>query len=405
MSTPTTGKAGKPVEKPARPGRILLTLGILMLTMAAALFSGIQFSDAEPTPKLALDLEGGTQLILTPRTTDGSQIGDEDINQAISIIRQRVDASGVAEAEITRQGQQNIVVALPGEPDPSTLDLVRQSAQMRFRAVIQVADPAPMTPELLRAIRQQEAGEEVTPIDPTAPKPSQDEIDAAAMEYLDTDGDGELVQEPETTPTSASDTAWISEQLEYEFWRLDCTDIANLAGGDTYDPAQPAIACAVDGSSKYILGPAELEGGDLSQANSGPRTTATGAITNQFAVFLTFDSEGAAKFGTVTTRLTGLPWPQNQFAIVLDGLVISAPTINEPIPSGQAEISGETFTAQSTAALANQLSFGSLPLNFEVQSEEQISATLGIEQLERGILAGAIGLGLVVIYMLVQYHA
>src|SRR5690625_3565735 len=102
-------------------------------------------------PGLALDLEGGVQLILTPRLdpdaeTGDAEITDEDIDQAIEIIRQRVDASGVAEAEITRQGAANIVVGLPGDPDEATLDLVRQSAELRFRSVLAVTDPTPIDP-------------------------------------------------------------------------------------------------------------------------------------------------------------------------------------------------------------------------------------------------------------------
>src|SRR5690625_5126743 len=106
-------------------------------------------------PNLALDLEGGTQIILTPHTSDGSQITQADVQQAIEIIRQRVDASGVAEAEITSQGGQNIVVALPGTPSRETLDLVRQSAQMRFRAFLMQGGPGPIDPEALAVLEAQ----------------------------------------------------------------------------------------------------------------------------------------------------------------------------------------------------------------------------------------------------------
>ena len=118
--------------KSQRPVRTLTTLAVLIILAIGGLAAGVRWSDATWMPKLALDLEGGTQIILTPKTTDGSEITDQDISEAIRIIRQRVDASGVAEAEITSQGGQNIVVALPGTPDQSTLDLVRRSAQMIF---------------------------------------------------------------------------------------------------------------------------------------------------------------------------------------------------------------------------------------------------------------------------------
>src|SRR5690606_11952188 len=106
--------------------------------MLATLLAGVTWSDATWTPKLALDLEGGTQIILQPVTEDASAITPDVINQAIAIIRQRVDASGVAEAEITSQGGGNIVVGLPGQPDEATLDLVRTPAVMDFRSVLAV---------------------------------------------------------------------------------------------------------------------------------------------------------------------------------------------------------------------------------------------------------------------------
>ncbi|MEK8228906.1 SecD/SecF family protein translocase subunit [Oerskovia sp. M15] len=156
--------------------------------------------------------------------------------------------------------------------------------------------------------------------------------------------------------------------------------------------------------AKYILGPVEIEGTEISNASSGLGTTAQGVSTGQWVVNIEFNSEGTAAFRETTSRLVALPSPQNAFAMVLDGLVISAPTANVAIQDGKAEISGN-FTRESAALLANQLNFGSLPLTFEVQSEQQISATLGSEQLEKGLIAGAIGLLLVVIYSLFQYRA
>jgi len=384
-------------------------LGLAIVLLVGILFIGVRFSDATLTPKLALDLEGGTQLILTPRTSDGSEVTEEDINQAIKIIRQRVDASGVAEAEITRQGQQNIVVALPGQPDQATLDLVRQSAQLRFRSVIFIGAPTPIDPAALTALGDQtgatDGGDTVTDpsAEPTVP-PTVEEIEAGAFTAADADGDGVLSDTPTSEPTDNSSTLWFTEQLAFDYYVLDCTDPANLSGGDASSPAEAVIACAQNGSAKYVLGPADVEGTQITKAASGLETTTTGATTNNWIVTMSFDAEGKQAFATATTRLMSLPSPQDQFAIVLDGLVVSAPSVSNPIANGEAMISG-TFTRESAATLANQLNFGSLPLDFEVQSEEQISATLGLEQLQRGILAGLIGLVLVLIYMLLQYHA
>lgn len=423
----------------SRPVRTLTFLALLIAILGGTLGAGRLWSDAQLAPQLALDLEGGTQLILTPLTEDGSAITDEDINQAISIIRQRVDASGVAEAEITRQGSQNIVVALPGQPEQATLDLVRQSAQLRFRPVIFMGDPGPIDPAAYQDFLQGETGagepgaapaddaNAAPPVEPTdgatdaatqtpggeattapaedsPPLPTPEEIDAAARGAADVNGDGHISSEPETVPADNSDPAWLTEQLNYEYYALNCADPANLVGGDTYAPDEAVVACAQDGTVKYVLGPADLEGTNVTTAASGLETLPNGTTTNNWIVTLDLDSAGAQAFADSTTRLSSLSEPQDRFAVVLDGLVIVAPGVNEPIPNGEAMISGG-FTRESAATLANQLNFGSLPLNFEVQSEEQISATLGIEQLERGLLAGAIGLVLVVAYMLSQYRA
>jgi len=346
--------------------RTLVTLAVLVTALLGTLLIGTRFSDASLTPKLALDLEGGTQVILRPVAQDGEQVTAEAIAQAIDIIRQRVDASGVAEAEITSQGGSsggtNIVVSLPGEPDQATLDLVRESAQMLFRPVLTYNTPGVTEPT------------------------------TAIADLAD--------------PADASDLAWLTQDVLDTFAALDCTDPANLTGGSSASGAQdaPISACDQQGAFKYVLGPVEILGNDIDSASSGLRVGPTGALTNEWVTNITFTSAGTSAFRDVTTRLLALESPRNQFAMVLDGLVISAPAVNNVISDGRAEISG-TFTRESAALLAQQLNFGALPLTFEVQSEQQISATLGSEQLQKGLLAGLVGLILVALYSLVQYRA
>ncbi|QJW36881.1 protein translocase subunit SecD [Cellulosimicrobium protaetiae] len=406
----------------ARPVRTLVTLGILIVVLFGSLFAGTKLdpkSDENPggaslTPGLALDLEGGTQIILQPVTTDGSQPTDEDINQAINVIRQRIDAQGVSEAEITSQGQNNIVVGIPGEPSQETIDLVSRSAQMRFRPVLAVGAPTPV------ATDEAATGEDAATGDGTTTDGAEESADAPADAATDgsteapaedaaTDGSTEApaddaTSETETTrPENPSDLAQITPEIQEQFDALDCTLPENLVGGDSGPTDSAFVACSDDGLAKYVLGPVEIEGTDISNASSGLRVGQNGVVTNEWVVNIEFDSEGTQAFREVTTRLTSLPSPQNQFAMVLDGLVISAPVSQVAIPDGKAEISG-SFTRDTAATLANQLNFGSLPLTFEVQSQEQISATLGSEQLEKGLLAGAIGMLLVVIYSLFQYR-
>ena len=341
--------------------RALVTLGVLVVALFGSLFAGARWSEGSLVPELALDLQGGTQLILQPVAADADKITDQTIAQAIDIIRQRIDASGVAEAEITSQGSNQIVVGIPGSPSQATLDLVRQSAQMYFRAVIKDGAPGVGTPE------------------------------TAAADLA--------------TPADGSDLAWLTQDVLDAYAAYDCTDLANLTGGTTAsgDPEAPIIACDQAGTTKFVLGPAELSGDEISTASSGLLPGANGSLTNEWIVSLDLNGEGTTTFREVTTRLQPLETPRNQFAMVLDGLVISAPRVNEIIPNGQAQISG-TFTRETAATLAQQLNFGALPLTFEVQSEQTISATLGSEQLQRGILAGLIGLALVAVYSIFQYR-
>ncbi|UER55756.1 protein translocase subunit SecD [Kineosporiaceae bacterium SCSIO 59966] len=409
--------------------------------MAGTLLAGIRWSDASLAPKLALDLAGGTQIVLTPVVEPGQgEITDQTIDDAIAIIRQRVNASGVSEAEVSSQGGRNIVVELPGSPEEQAQarELVRQSAQMRFRPVLVEAAALPPQPEPTAtptgeptatptgeptgtptqgatsepdatiapaptATTDQRAvprhlGAAGTPTAPATPAPTGEPTDGTATEGAP----GEEAPAPE--PTSPSDLAWITPEIQQQFAELDCTDESNLTGGAADDPTQPLVTCSQDGLAKYILGPVEVEGTNIASAEAGLAVTAQGVQTNTWVVQLEFDGEGAEAFRETTERLVTLPPPQNQFAIVLDGLVVSAPRVNEPIPTGQAEISG-SFDQESAQTLANQLKFGALPISFQVETEDQISALLGSEQLQRGLLAGVIGLGLVVVYSVLQYRA
>lgn len=371
-------------------------LGIIILALFGAIAAGVKWSTASWTPNLALDLEGGTQIILKPVLEETGKTPDsETIAQAIDVIRQRVDSSGVAEAEITSQSGGNIVVALPGHPSEETLELVRTSAQMAFRPVLAIGNPTPTdTSTATPTPTASAAGTDGAAPAPT-PTPS------AAAEPSD--------EPTKASPDSPSDAAYyITPKVQADFDALDCTDSANLTGGVNGDPDKAFVTCSQDGSAKYILGPVEIEGARISGASSGLKQLPNGGTSNEWVVNITFDSKGTTQFTDVTTRLQGLSAtpPQNQFAMVLDGLVISAPSLASGviISDGKAEISG-TFTRESAANLANQLNFGSLPLTFTVQSEEQISATLGSEQLEKGLIAGLIGLVLVVLYSMLQYRA
>ncbi|WP_277210105.1 protein translocase subunit SecD [Isoptericola croceus] len=398
----------------SRPVRTLVVFTILAVVLPfAALLLGTYLdprSDENPSgasaaPGLALDLQGGTQVILTPRSTDGSEITDETIDESINVIRQRIDSSGVAEAEIVNQGGNNIVVGIPGEVGQETIDLIAQPAQMRFRPVLTydvgfpAEDPAAADDE---ATEDEAADGEAAEEEATDEEATEEEAEPTS------ELDARIAEEAaEVTPTDPSDLAQITPAVQEKFDALDCTDPANLVGGGGDDPNLVLVACSNDGSMlKYVLGPMEVDGIHVDNASSGLVPGPNGSVTNEWGVFIELDSTGTAEFRETTQRLQSLQTPLNQFGIVLDGLVISAPSLDTGviISDGRPMISGN-FTRDSAATLANQLSFGSLPIAFEVQSQETISATLGSEQLRNGIMAGLIGLALVVVYALLQYRA
>jgi preprotein translocase subunit SecD len=358
------------------------------------------------TPKLALDLSGGTQIIMAPKLESGQVPTQEELDQAVAIIRQRVDASGVSEAEINTQGGSNIVVSIPGTPDDQTLKRIQQSAKLEFRAVICASSTqspsAACTPEAPTA----------TPTDSPTPTPTetQQASDGTGSTSADptptptpTDGSTDGTS-TDGTPANASDEAWITPELKTQYSNVDCKAIANST--TVADPNKPLVTCNTAGTEAFILGPVEVLGKNIKDAVSAPQTNSQGGLTGGYEIQLSFDDAGAKSFGDVTTRLFAVPngEARNRFAIVLDGSVISAPSTNGAITGGHAQITGD-FTQESSKTLAQQLKYGALPLSFVVQSKDAISATLGTSQLTSGLIAGLIGLILVVIYSLFQYRA
>jgi preprotein translocase subunit SecD len=314
-------------------------------------------------PKLALDLEGGTQIILAPQLAESQTVTEEQLNQAVSIIRQRVDAGGVSEAEVTTQGGANIVVSIPGTPDQATLERIRSSAKLEFRPVLRTEFVVDGAPDL-------------------QPLPETDI--------------------PDRVPENASDLAWITAAIDRNFVSLSCAELDEL-GTNVAEPSLPLVTCSDDGITKYILGPVEVGGETITDARSGLVPGPQGTVTTEWGVFLEFDATGTQQFRAVTERLINLPGVQNQFAIVLDGRVISAPRTLAAITDGNPQISG-SFNQVTAGVLADQLKFGALPIGFQVQSAETITATLGLSQLQSGLLAGAIGLALVIVYSIFQYR-
>ncbi|WP_053388285.1 protein translocase subunit SecD [Leucobacter japonicus] len=380
--------ASSPAVRRAR--RSLIFLLIIIVGLSGLIAYGVFRSSATWTPKLALDLQGGTQILLAAEQTDGETVAGDQLQQAVSIIRQRVDAAGVSEAEITTQGNQHISVSIPGKADEATLQRIEASAKLDFRPVLTYNVGAST------ATADTEGSED----DAAAAEDDAKDADAKADDAAATDTSD---LDPETIPESAGDLAWITPALQEKFDAFTCNSEDALGAGDAPDD-RPLITCDDTGSLKYILGPVELDGSVISDATAQVGTTSTGASTGEWVVQIIMNKQGTETFGKISTRLFGATAPQNQFAFVLDGRVLSAPTMQAQILDGRPSISGQ-FTQESAAALADQLKFGALPIDFTVQSQEDISATLGTNQLAAGLLAGLIGLVLVVIYSAFQYRA
>lgn len=388
----------------SRPGRAIVALLVILIAGASAIFL-----QGSTKIRYGLDLQGGTSVVLQPRV-DGKSgtVTAEAIDQAVSIIRQRVNSLGVAESEVVAQGSgvnRQIVISVPGENGQRVVDLVGQTAELRFRQVLAVgsaveapAAPAP-SPSASASVpttaTPAPSGSKLTKsaIFSADPTPATSPVASASPSPIVTPN---VPATPEATTTSA---APVSDELSQKFAQLDCTDEKNLVGGGD-DPNQPIVTCDRDGAARYVLGPAEVLGRQVKSATAAIDQQGTGG----WFVSLNFNKEGTKKFGEITQRVVSLTPPQNQVAIVLDGLVVSAPRIIDAILGGQAQITGN-FTQQEASDLANVLKYGSLPLAFDRGEVQQVSPTLGSDQLRAGILAGALGLVLVIIYSFFYYRA
>ena len=308
------------------------------------------FPNTDHAPRLGLDLRGGTQVTLTPQASSGT-ITDAQLKQAVDIIRQRVNGMGVAEADVTTQGGGNnaaIIVSVPGVSEQGIADTLKQTAKLEFRPVI---------------------SEDVT---------------------------GAVVD------TATADQGWkqatSADALAAAYKGIDCSKSANRQGGFVSDDAQYLVTCSRDGAMKYLLEPAFILGTNVSNASAGIPQSGT-----SWQVDLSFDSAGAKKLSDASTTMYQKASPQNQFAIVLDGVVFSSPYFKEPILGGSASITG-SFTQQQAVDLANVLKYGALPVSLNIAEVTSLSPTLGNDQLSAGLLAGGIGLILVLLYVMLYYR-
>ncbi|MGO1166452.1 MAG: protein translocase subunit SecD [Janibacter sp.] len=448
----------KDVARKDHAKRVLLWLLAGILVLVGALGYGVVQHNATWAPKLGLDLSGGTQIVLEPRLEDGEQVSQEQLAEARDIIVQRIDAQGTTGAEVTTQGDSNIVVAMPGTPTKEQEEAIAASSQMQFRPVLATGVGSEEAAQDLQEQQGQPSGGQSpsgsesksssssgsksssattssdggaqsieAPAEPTEPSSSSSSGSSSSKKATPS-GSGSATPSSGSTPAmpgqqGQAPTDWkptgkpegptdpnnVSAKLWKEFQSLDCSEPPQEKPANNEDEA--IVACGEKGQVKYILGPMVVAGKEIADAQAGYQVGAQGQQTNTPEISLSLTSEGREQYGEISQDMVKLPEPQpgappssyNALAAVLDSQVLTAPGFNEAIPNGQASITG--FTIEEARSLAKSLKFGSLPLSFDVQTRQEISPTLGSEQLRYGIIAGIIGLLIVFGYALMQYRA
>ncbi|MFD8822015.1 protein translocase subunit SecD [Streptomyces sp. NPDC059605] len=402
-----------------KPGRSLALILIAMVALVGGMFLVDQ-----PTPRLGIDLAGGTSITLEAKSEPGqeSAINKTNMDTAVQIMERRVNGLGVSEAEVQTQGKSNIIVNIPkGTNSAQAREQVGTTAKLYFRPVLTVAQGMP-TPEPSASSSGKpssstspsaSASEGATATDkdkgkssttPSATATTQGRAVTGALKADSTPSPGASDKpKADASPSTSASAPSAAEQaaatkLQKQFAELDCSskELRSKAARGV-KPTDSTVACSSDGAEKYILGPSEVSGTEVDSAKAN-----FDQQRGMWIVQMEFTGKGSKQFQKITSKLSQLQQPQNQFAIALDGEVVSAPSVRTTL-SGSAEISG-SFTQQSAEDLANVLSYGALPLSFSEQSVTTVTAALGGEQLRAGLIAGAIGLALVVIYLVIYYR-
>jgi preprotein translocase subunit SecD len=455
-----------PSSKASRPGRVLAGLAALIVVLLLAIVGGDVAHPGNWSKdfrvRLGLDLTSGTTVALQAVPVRGHPLTQADMQTAIQIMIARVNGSGTTEAQVEQQGKDVINISVPGQASQKVIDLVRKTAELNFRQVLLLAPNAPVaapattpTPVPTASANaspspsgggtprsSSSAGPAATPTSsahaaglPTgagtgavqqtasharpltaasaSPSPSASQAAAAAASPS-----ASASASPAPTSTSGTSTwqqaqgdpALVSPSVRALFNKLNCANpnwqqAIGYTSSQYNDHNSQIVSCGKENgvTFKFALDKAKVIGSMIASASASPDQTSTG-----WQVLLNFKGAGTTAFGQLTTQMfdkygtSGSPL--DDLAVVLDGTVVSFPAINRgPITGGQAQITG-SFTQGQATLLANQLSYGALPLSFTTLSTDSVSPQLGHDQLTAGLIAAAIGLGLVVIYLLLYYR-
>jgi preprotein translocase subunit SecD len=419
-----------------RPGRYLAFFALIVIVLYGLVFLT---GNHKPTPKLGIDLQGGTRVTLTARTPDGGQPSRESLNQARQIIERRVNGIGVSGTEVLLDGN-NVVITVPGEQGDQAKNLGK-TAKLGFRKVVANATQPVVPPQTTppptsgapsssappssgaptssgapaasssappsspaaggggapaAAPAQQQSTTPAPPSSSTTPPPASSQAPAPADGSVDDQTAKEiqaakaLRQNPQLIGADGTPN---QELLAQAMASLTCAPNAKdpLEGND--DPKLPLVACGDKDTYKYLLEPEFLPGTEIADSTSGYDQQ-----RGQWVVNLSFKSEGTKIWADFTTKNQG-----QQAAFVLDTQVVSAPNIQVAIVDGNTQITGK-FTQPEAKDLSDILKYGSLPLSFASSDATTVSATLGLASLQAGLLAGGIGLLVVFIYCLFYYR-
>ncbi|WP_204768208.1 protein translocase subunit SecD [Lentzea nigeriaca] len=415
-----------------RPAKYLASFVLIVVALYALVFFT---GNGSAKPKLGIDLQGGTIVTLTARQENGAQPSEEALTRARDLIEVRVNGLGVSGAEVVRDGN-NLTITVPGADSEGAKGL-GQTARLAFRKVLGQPIPAAAAPNT-------QAPSSSTPPSSNASTPPSSPNQTASQPSSSNAPQGRpapnLAAQPSSTPPSGSTApsstapstpsapsnvdpkvakeiqeakalrqATDQQILQQAALMLDCTKPDPLRGNDDLD--KPLVTCGEKGAYKYILAPvnppkedtqtkpddystySRLTGEDINNAAANKNPNGTGYVVN-----LDFKSDGGTKWGKFTSANV-----QQAVAVVLDGEVMSAPTIQSAITGGSTEISGK-FTLAEAQSLANTLKYGALPLSFDASEAQTISPTLGLQSLKAGLIAGGIGLALVFVYCMFYYR-
>jgi preprotein translocase subunit SecD len=405
---------------------------------------------------LGLDLSSGTEVVLQAHTAHGAPSSGA-MQQAISVLEARVNGTGNSGAQVQQQGSDLINVSVPGQPPNSVLQLVSTTAKLAFRPVYLVQPytgtakttpsakptgsatptPTPTTTGTAKGSTTPTASKSASPkastaalsahlASPTA-SPSSTPKASTSAKATTTPTPTASPSSTASAPTTYGNSSLVNAATMKLFDKLACTPGPNSTtvndnwkatvgytlGQDQYDDTSSQIVSCDPNGYKYVLGPAVFEGTDLTGVSTGLEQN-----TTQWIVQLTLNSKAASALGTQSTNqyndyYSGYQSGNiddeylDQTAIVLDGDVQSAPVTTQPLTTGSFQIEGPSpngFTEAQATQLANVLKYGSLPLNFTPLTVQAISAQLGHASLDAGLIAGIIGLGIVVIYMFCYYR-